>query len=212
MKMQPVWDSRAKHKPKGTKPRINPQDNMKKRVAIVALSALLATSASAQQWGVEAGVNFATLTVDGADGTTGFKVGVTADFETGVENLLVKGAFEYSSKGAKDFSAGYLQIPIQASYRFPLTSSLDLDVNVGPYFAYAIAGDITEDEVDDMVNKFDFGLDFGVNLTLNSHIYVGLNYELGLVNVYDYSYDDDDWSESITGKNSTFLITVGYKF
>ena len=62
-----------------------------------------------------------------------------------------------------------------------------------------------EEEVDyfhDDTNKFDVGLQIGAGMTFAKHIYLGVAYEFGFVNVID----------DVKSKNSNFMISLGYQF
>ncbi|MCD8266167.1 MAG: PorT family protein [Prevotellaceae bacterium] len=67
--------------------------------------------------------------------------------------------------------------------------------------------------------RFDAGLSFGVGVTLAKHYYVGIQYELGLVDYYnsdlkkeykeEAKYDGVSYKST---KNKNFMVTVGYNF
>ncbi len=75
-----------------------------------------------------------------------------------------------------------------------------------------------------MMRRFDAGLSFGVGVTLARHYYVGIQYELGLVDTYSSAYKSETKkslaSEEVEGgsycykptRNRNFMITVGYNF
>lgn len=105
-------------------------------------------------------------------------------------------------------------MPILASYRYNISDYTQLQINFGPYLAYGIAGkykwednDGEEDDddkyFDDDTNKFDAGLAFGAGVTFG-HIFVGINYDLGLTNILK------DSEGSL--KNRCLSINVGYNF
>ncbi len=125
---------------------------------------------------------------------------------------------EYKAAG------NYLELPVLASYRYDFSDNAQLQVNVGPYLAYGIGGKIKiketdgvyssgqlitkeiEEEVDyfddDTNNKFDGGLQIGAGMTFAKHIYMGVAYEFGFVNVID----------DVKSKNSNFMVSLGYQF
>lgn len=171
-------------------------------------------------FGIRGGVNFAKIS-QSSDGYslstknyTGFNVGVSVDIPM-MQSLYLQSGLYYTVKGAKieemDCNPSYLEIPVLASYRYNFTDAVQLQINVGPYFAYGIGGkwkdaeDDTEgDFFDDSTKKFDAGLAFGGGITF-SHIYVGLNYDLGLMNIMKDSGD-------ASAKNRSLSINVGYNF
>lgn len=177
-------------------------------------------------FGIRGGVNFAkqTASSDGYDfsakNNVGFNVGVCVDIPL-LESLYLQSGLYYTVKGYKieegsekeKATPSYLEIPILASYRYNFSNSTQLQINFGPYLAYGIAGKYkweydskNEDEKyfdDDDIKKFDAGLAFGAGITF-SHIFVGINYDLGLTNV---------WKDSdISLKNRCLSINLGYNF
>lgn len=117
----------------------------------------------------------------------------------------------------------YIQVPILASYRYNINDNLRWEFNVGPYFAFGVGGKITETEeyydykdsdeqeieeeksdfFGDKTNTFDMGMILGTGLTINK-FYVGLQWELGMTHIYDYTNDKT--------KNSNLSLNVGYNF
>jgi len=103
-----------------------------------------------------------TLPLDGK-GRVGFRVGVVADIPIPkVSNLYIQPGLYYVMRGSKiegagsidmsgdgrlydchynaEFNAGYVEIPILASYRIPVGKDMKVHLNAGPYFAYGIHG------------------------------------------------------------------------
>ena len=179
-------------------------------------------------FGIRGGVNFAKQTASSngynfsAKNNVGFNVGVCVDIPM-MESLYLQSGLYYTVKGYKLEEDGetekatpaYLEIPILASYRYNLGSSTQLQVNFGPYLAYGIGGKYKweyEGESEDMdyfddendTKRFDAGLAFGAGVTFG-HIFVGINYDLGLTNIIK---DGDDGSL----KNRCLSINVGYNF
>ena len=190
---------------------------------------------------IRGGVNFSNLSVegDGLASRTGFHGGVNVDIPL-LQSLYLSTGLYYTAKGysinvdddgaskniytAEYKAAGnYLELPVLASYRYDFSDNAQLQVNVGPYFAYGIGGKIKiketdgvyssgqlitkeiEEEVDyfhDDTNKFDVGLQIGAGMTFAKHIYLGVAYEFGFVNVID----------DVKSKNSNFMISLGYQF
>ena len=184
-------------------------------------------------FGVRGGVNFSNLSIEGEgwDSHTGFHAGVNVDIPL-LQSLYLSTGLYYTVKGfsgeetdgeekvERKSSANYLEIPVLASYRYNFSDNAQLQVNVGPYFAYGIGGkqkytaeyhssrgwvidaEGEQDYFDDEDNKFDVGLQIGAGVTFAKHIYLGLAYEFGFINVVpDYKT-----------KNSNFMISLGYQF
>lgn len=118
----------------------------------------------------------------------------------------------------------YLQIPVLASYRYNINDNLRWEFNAGPYFAFGVGGKLKdewtvttidrrnstieayedeEDFFDDGINSFDMGIALGTGFTVNK-FYFGIQYEIGMTNIYDSS----DYSM----KNSNFTFNIGYNF
>ena len=173
--------------------------------------------------GIRGGLNIANLTIseDGYDlslkDNVGFNIGVCVDIPM-MESLYLQSGLYYTVKGSKEedgdlevkYTPSYLEIPILVSYRYNFSDFTQLQVNFGPYIAYGIGGKWKKeyegeteegDFFDDSIKKFDAGLAFGAGITLG-HVYVGVNYDLGLTNI---AKDSDS---SI--KNRCFSINVGY--
>ena len=174
--------------------------------------------------GVRAGLNLSTLTGDNTDGFktgVGFNAGVNVEIPV-FQSLSIQTGLYLTNKVAKmeegDYKMTqnkmYLQIPVQASYRYNFSDNMQWQVNAGPYIAYGIAGKTKDEEMGESIEynsfsdegglkKLDLGLALGTGVTF-SNIFVGVNYELGLTKI------NDQGSGSI--KNSNLSINVGYNF
>lgn len=178
------------------------------------------------QFGIRAGLNLANISFkeDGYSyspkSNTTFHVGVIADIPL-MQSLYVQTGLFLQNKGAKEEGEGYkttltpmyLQIPVLASYRYDFSDALQLQVNVGPYFAYGIGGKWKEEEdgesyevdfFDDGIKRFDCGLQVGGGLTFAQHYYLGVAYEFGFINIADES--------DLKVKNNNIMISLGYNF
>lgn len=213
----------------------------------------------------------------------GLNFGVSVEIPL-IKSLWLNTGIYYKSTGAKftfkqdknkiedgitldDYTANVtmhsVRVPVQASYRYNINSNFQLQVNLGPYFAYGFGGkayihndeqkvrigaiDLTgnpqfnyitpiddndgtsmldpsqaeSDEVEilgeanindnnsNYVKPFDMGIALGAGLTLSKKYFLGVNYDVGLVNVNGrraLAFDHN----SI--KNRSFSINVGYNF
>lgn len=134
----------------------------------------------------------------------------------------------------------YFEIPVLASYRYSINNDFELQGNFGPYIAVGLGGKVKlsgEDEdglevskkypafgVDEKelrgdLKRFDFGLSFGVGVTMKEHYYAGIKYDLGLVNMlntknehsgYYYKYYKNEKAPRALQGN--FSICLGYNF
>lgn len=199
--------------------------------------------------GPRVGLNVSSMSFDkiedfDLDSKVGFNVGVAVEFPI-VRSFYVNTGLFYTTKGAKKeitvgsetdkltFNAGYLELPIYASYRLNFAEASQLQVNFGPYFAYGVNGkakneytdseypednrksdidlfgvaDENDEEGKAGLKRFDCGLGVGLGYTWN-RIYLGINYQFGLVNVLDKK----EWGPNAKAKNSNFNISIGYNF
>lgn len=218
-------------------------------------------AASAQDklaFGVRAGVNINSLSYSGQENTmlddiksrAGFHVGVVMDWNVAGDFYIQPGVY-FTTRGAKsewsgsdeDYSASittklnmsYLQIPVLASYRFPVSDAVKIDLNVGPYIAiglggkvkvdasetymgetdrdsykYDIFGKSSDDKERGDFKRFDAGLRFGAGVNIHQ-FYVGVSYDLGLTNLA-YTGNDYRWAKNDKFRNGSFMVSVGYNF
>jgi hypothetical protein len=198
--------------------------------ALVAAAVLVPTTASAQQVGVKAGVNFASLSNAsdfipddgqrmGLVGGLFVTVPATERFAFQIEGL-------YTEKGlTADFEEDgiaidgnlrlqYLEVPVLGRANFATQgSSTNFYIVAGAAPAFkldarlkveALGEEETEDLSDDM-ESFDLGLVGGAGVEFG-RFGVEARYTHGLLSV---SKDDDDDSPV---KNKVFAVTVGYRF
>lgn len=233
---------------------------MKKLILCAALAVGVTCAASAQDkiaFGVRAGVNINSLGYSGDNkdyddlkSRAGFHVGAVMDWNVAGDFYIQPGIY-FTTRGAKnefsetdmDFSykytqklnMSYLQIPVLASYRFPVSDAVKIDINVGPYIAiglggklkveetetydgeterhsnkYDIFGKSTKDEEKGDFKRFDAGLRFGAGVNIHK-FYVGVSYDLGLTNLARTG-DDYRWSKNDKFRNGSFQVSVGYNF
>jgi len=136
----------------------------------------------------------------------------------------------YSEEASTKYRPMYLQIPVLASFRADVSESVNVQVHVGPHFAFGLGGkckdsysdsdglsesqkypffgESTENEARFGAKRFDFGLSFGAGVTLREHYYVGIVYDLGLVNMAI----DKEWGKEAKFHNRNFSIQLGYNF
>ena len=181
------------------------------------------------QFGIRGGLNVANMTLEydkisqASDAKTNWHVGVIADIPM-MESLYVQTGLYLQNKGYKvseddweqTANPMYLEIPVLASYRYNFSDAAQLQINVGPYFAYGIGGKIkdVEDGDEDKVDffsedggykNFDCGLQIGAGFTFGGHYYIGAAYEFGFTNIAKDSGDTKF-------KNKNWMFSVGYNF
>ncbi|MFH6993672.1 porin family protein [Flavobacterium sp. FlaQc-48] len=182
---------------------------------ILAAVLFIATSATIQaqlvQFGVKAGVNFASQTGDAGlngvafdkDGITSYHVGVLAEIKL-LEKFSIQPELLYSTQGATYKNAvdefknklGYLSIPVMAKFYLNNTFS----VEVGPQASFLLSEKNDFDVKD--AETFEFGLNAGLGVKLTKSIFLQGRYGLGLTEA----------SKNADVKNSTFQISAGFLF
>ena len=146
---------------------------------------LCAVCAEAQViWNVRAGAGVSRIT----DITFAWKGGFGAEIPISEKFLFVP-SFECAKKVVTDeryssssYSIGtsepiYMQIPLQVGYKLMSRSLYEINLKLGPYFAYAIEDSPEED--------FDYGIDAGIDFEYR-HLVIGLDFQAGFTSVGDY--------------------------
>ena len=127
-------------------------------------------------------------------------------------------------------SSYYLQMPIFASFRLGDIDTAQLQLNIGPYFSLGLFGDRTRSEKlgrveltteydyfyteydgnleDGFARRFDWGLSFVVGMLFVEHIYLGVQYDLGLYNIAKERRD----VKYCNIYNGNLSVSVGYRF
>ena len=204
---------------------------MKTKLFYLIALLLFVQISNAQRFGIKGGVNFANIDFSGGgltisgESLTGFHIGPVAEINL-ADNLYFNTGLLYSLKGTKldlEFEGEgvkatdkihYLEIPLNAAYKFPINDAANIFVQAGPYLAYGLSGkekaeaDGVEEEGDlfegdDAMKRFDWGLGFGGGVEFGS-IVASINYQLGLANLSDES--------SAEAKMKVFQISLAYMF
>jgi hypothetical protein len=107
----------------------------------------------------------------------------------------------------------YIQIPINAQYKYALGSNTSLLFQAGTYFGYCFSGTASDGGITlairmgnkerDELKTFDFGLGLGIGMRFYG-LQVGVGYNIGLYNLSPYK--DDKL------RNHGLAITVTYLF
>ena len=165
----------------------------------------------------------------------GFHIGATMNYpftdafslETGL--LLDTKGFKYEEEayGAEVKLKGnlyYIDIPITLKASYDIGNNLVMYGTFGPYIGMGLSGKLkievkyegdteTEeekiiwgnDEEEDDLKRFDFGLAFGGGVEISA-IQIGVSYDLGLANISPYTDD------GTIIQNRVLKFSVGYKF
>jgi len=223
---------------------------MKKILFLLVLSILSVGISFAQtktRVGVTAGLNVSKFNASGEgapsfDFKAGFQAGVVADF--GItdkfsimpELLFAQRGTKYSElidddvTGSFSMTLNYLQLPINAAYKFDVGNGSKLFVFAGPYFGYGVSasGKITgksqgvevgvpftvkfgsnpdnanDEDMAVYLKSFDVGVNVGVGYEYEK-IFCKLQYNHGFSNLLN-----DSGSASM--KNMNIAVSVGYYF
>ncbi|MBR6121843.1 MAG: porin family protein [Prevotella sp.] len=192
---------------------------MKKIFALVAL-ALTTLSVSAQENSkgtVKAGVGLSSVVGSDADTKSIFSYKIGASYDLGLsENFYVIPGIEFVAKGFKskvvdgNINMSYLQIPVFAAYKFPVSDNVKLTIKAGPYAAYGLFGSDIEwygggktniFDSDDGFKRFDAGVIGGISVEFEQFV-AGFEYSHGLTKL------DSD----VKQYNQAFGLVFGYKF
>lgn len=193
----------------------------------MASASLIATASQAQvRIAPEVGLNLTKFTgadrYDNDEFRMGWKLGLSADFGVAPGLSIAPGLF-YSTKGTNNdlddlrintyTHIGYLEIPVNAVYRFPVAGAGNFFISAGPYLGVALhgkssysLGDITYE------NDLTFGNGSGEMNPIDIGINAGLGYELpqGLFLKAQYGQGFTSLTESYKTNNQNIQFSIGY--
>lgn len=175
-------------------------------LALVALMTVAGASAQDIRYGIVGGLNLAWQKEKTdrsnmcSDSYIGFHAGIRAEKDLSVaiaEGFYADAKLLYTLKGGylenTHVNLGYLELPLNFGYRFPVSQTVSLTGALGPYFALGILGKhvykvdgskVKSDVFGVSHQRFDFGLNYnlGVELWKQWQFFVG--FEHSVVNVY----------------------------
>lgn len=175
---------------------------MKKLLLLIAV-ALVSMTASAQTnklftWGVEAGMNFNSLSFDKemfeSGNRAGFFVGPKVKVKVPLVGLGLDGAFIYSMNSAqiqnedivKSKNLSYLEIPLNVRYDFSLLKVLSIYLATGPQYNYCMSSDATIADfygpIDGGISRSTWGWNVGGGVELFKHLQLGVTYTIPISN------------------------------
>ena len=182
-----------------------------KKTVILGILLLSALAANAQlRWDIRAGVNVSQFSEGGAGLKLGIKAGVSAEYGFSQLFALRPGLY-FSMNGSSEdrnfasgFPAGcnlsYIELPVLASFRFPVTSGFALALNAGPYMACRIN---KEPKLMPSASTFDTGIEAGLDFVFG-HFSFGPSAQYGLTNAVK--------TDAMSLHNICYTLTLGYKF
>lgn len=175
---------------------------MKKLLLLIAV-ALVSMTASAQTnklftWGVEAGMNFNSLSFDKemfeSGNRAGFFVGPKVKVKVPLVGLGLDGALIYSMNSAqiqnedivKSENLSYLEIPLNVRYDFSLLKVLSIYLATGPQYNYCMSSDATIADfygpIDGGISRSTWGWNVGGGVELFKHLQLGVTYTIPISN------------------------------
>ena len=183
-------------------------------ILIILLTGLIFTSFGQMKGGLKAGGNLSTIIVTKSgevlndetySSRLSFHVGsyVQQPFN---DRLLWQIELLFSNKGYKkevegetiDVSLNYLNWPIMLIYR-PIQL---VEFEFGPEFGYMISGE-------EILNSFDFGIDFGARFNISNKLNTGLRYSYGLPFKMKLSSTQAEGYD-VTYQNSVLQLYLGF--
>ena len=213
---------------------------MKKIFAFSFLLLFVSISVKAQselRLGVKGGVNFANVGGDftnNTKGVFGFHLGGLAEFPI-VTNLTFQPEILFSAQGSEHntmatdgpriiTNLNYVNLPLMAKYYLIDNFS----VMGGPQLGYLVSAknEITssgfigssttqENDLNDEISNFDFGLGIGAEYRLDLGIFVQLRYVIGVSNVNEKEgvvLGYHRTSNDVKSTNNVLQISAGYSF
>lgn len=195
---------------------------MKKILVLFLFISLFTFTSQAQiRFGVKAGMNISGVSGDNIgdfvdNNLTGFHIGPTVEWLVNGK-MGFDGSVLYSQKGIKfkdedSHRTGFIDVPVNLKYRFPLIGPVKPYLAAGPYISFRVSGDSKFDVIKDDIEgqwkakSFGAGLNFGAGVELFNFVQVGANYGLGLTDNYKLS----DGKYSV--KERVWSITAGVYF
>ena len=199
-----------------------------KKLFVFATIALMAVGVQAQEvaFGAKAGVNFASLSGDdaeGLDGRTGFHLGVIADIAI-TNRFSIQPEVLYSTRGAKqdnflfedefgddmtgkvEIKLDYIDVPVMLKYYvvqgLSLQAGLQFSFNTSSEMEFSDDTDSITIGMEDETESFDIGGAVGLGYDLPMGLFLQGRYTTGFTEIFT----DSDI------KNNVLQLSIGYKF
>ena len=163
-------------------------------------------------FGVYAGYNMANAEFKdySPESVSGFHVGMSVDFRL-AKSFYLKTGLAYSMRGytidqyilEEEAKASYIDIPVLASVKIPLSKVVKLVIDAGPYLGLCIDGSVKDksnrydEKFSSVYSTLDYGVQGGIGVELFHNWYIGGCYQLGLESHY---------------QNRTISGSIGYRF
>ncbi len=173
-----------------------------KTIFLTICMAALIPSAHAQKTGIRAGVNYANVSFDtDTDPMTGFYAGVFKEVTLVPELVFLEPEVQYSLQGFKandkNYSIGYINVPILARVYIIKLISLE----VGPQVGFKINDNFEGDAGDD-IKTVDMGIAGGLGFNFPFGLSINMRYIQGFTDIID----------DVSGKNQVLQLGAAFKF
>lgn len=203
---------------------------MKKFISIIAVFIGLNTYSQEINFGAKAGVNFASIAGDDADGLnnrTSFHVGFLAEIplapkfslqpeiQYSAQGATAKGRV-FTSEGTFSYEAkiklGYINLPVMANYSITDKFSLQAGPQIGFLVSAKAEAEVSDgttsgSTVENTKNDFkdlDFGIGFGAEYEFANGLFLNARYVLGITNILKpVELIDIDLTENDPGFNDS---------
>lgn len=214
---------------------------MKRQLLSLALAALMAAGASAQENRIKISVNAGPQWNDNTGVTAGADAFIPFGqsrwgFEPGLYWSFRNVSSDHSDNSVKEEyndKLHYLSVPLRLSVRMAGSDDgpFKMSFLFGPYLAYGIDGtshctftkdgQVTKSEAgafsDEgrLKSRFDYGLNFGLNAVIKQHFKVGAFAEIGLKDIYKQNHFVEELIGDLFGVTKINIgggVTLGYQF
>lgn len=185
------------------------------------------------EFGVKAGVNFATITgddIDDLDSRTSFNVGLFMELPLS-ERFSFQPEVLYSGQGFTmvtidqdnpfdtdenvEYQLSYIQVPLLA--KIYLVEGLSIEA--GPQFGFKIneeidteptsdGGDTVIDPDDSYIKDFDTSIALGASYKFNGGFFINARYTHGITNIFK----ENTILEDVDAKNAVWQFGLGFSF
>lgn len=185
---------------------------MIKKIALFAVVALMAVSASAQlKFGVKGGVNLANnkFEMGGASADTKMKIGfavggfvnyaINDQMSLQPELLFLQAGSKVEELDDAKIELNYIAIPVMFKYSFGA-----MNLQAGPQLGYLLSAKFDGEDMKDDMKSIDLGLNIGAGYQIMENLGIEARYSLGLSNIAD--------EEDVTVKNNGIQVLVSYSF
>lgn len=176
-------------------------------------------------FGFKGGLNLSFITGDGTDNfdsKIAFHIGVVSEI-TISENFSFQPELLYSAQGDKETFEGtdikykldYLNVPLMVKYYVSEGFSLEAGPQLGFLLSSKAEGDGVSIDLKDMMNTFEFALDFGLGYKFENGINFSARYNLGISNIVKNNgsiLGEPMTSDNSKNHNEVVQLSVGYMF